>query len=152
MATYKCRKCGHQEESVGKPKTGHCGNSGWDMVVRVADSPKTTLTFNQNTYDYIGTIGAVKYYGRIDRDALDKMDSALLDTFEVAMKKGVLDKKSTGSDGVKLKETGALIKLSIRTAKANEADNCESLWASYGTNKDASGNFYLNFDGTVERH
>jgi hypothetical protein len=152
MPSYKCRKCGHQEEAAAKPKSPHCKNSGWDLAVKIVDSPKTTLIYNSKTYDLIGSIGAAKYYGRIDRTALNKMSSGLLDTFETAMKKGILDKTSTGSDGVKLKESGALIKLSIRTAKANEADNVESLWAASTFGKDPAGNIYLDFNDTVSRH
>jgi rubredoxin len=150
MAKFKCRKCGYQQDSPsGKPKDAHCKSAGWDLVVEKSTRPDETTLFNSNTYKLIGQAGNVIYYGRVDRVALNTMDSDVLDAYETAMSKGILDKTSTGKDGVKLKETTAVIKLSISTATANQADNTQSLCADYVY---AEKKAFLNFNNTIWRH
>jgi len=98
-------------------------------------------------YKLVGQLLGKPLYARFDFDVHN--------TYDVAMKAGVIPSTSTGKAGIKNEPYGWVVKVTRAAATANqEVDNTQSPIASAGL-KVSTGDtpaFYLNFDKWVSRH
>ena len=151
---WQCKVCGAVSNEKDKPSRGHCKNAGWGMIVERVARLADTRTLRNRTYHKIGELGGKGVYGSVDHAVADELGDGMGDVFEGAMKKGIIAQRSTGDDGVKLKDGAggksvAFIKLTIRQGKALNFNNNTSLTAELEESDNAM--FYL-FDDAATRH
>ncbi len=151
---WQCKTCRAVSDEKVKPKQPHCKNAGWALVVERVAALADTRMLNNRTYHKLGELGGKGVYGCVDHTVADQLGHGIGDVFEGAMKKGIIAQRSTGDDGVKLKDgkggkSVAFIKLTIRQGKALNFDNNTSLTAELEESDNAM--FYL-FDDAATRH
>ena len=152
MPNYKCTVCAADYSAkLKKCETPKCKGTV-KLVPDKVEKLEQTMSAVGGNYHLLGSAGSLVVYGRLNRAELQKLKNAEgldFDTYESAMKKGIIPSTGTAKDGVKKEPYGWVIKTTISQAQATGGNNVVSPLAT--ATFDGSKAF-LDFNQLVRRH